>query len=145
MDRGKIVSLMRDRLGCQCPESSFEFIEWSENIKIDEVNLPILALDFKINVGNKALLYIYSVSEADDNFNNRNNSHSLFSRLIKLGYQERERAQFNRFRMVLTCSSLVSENLKDKIQNKFESIITHFSGKDRIHLHFVDAKFIGCT
>ncbi|PIE65115.1 MAG: hypothetical protein CSA26_04535 [Desulfobacterales bacterium] len=85
-----IKTFARNRLGCDCPENVFDSILVSESLT---TSIPG-ARYRKIVIGGRLLIYIVSLSK-DPSIS------SLIEKLIILGRNERDKKNYNRFRLVL--------------------------------------------
>ncbi|HID43415.1 MAG TPA: hypothetical protein EYP30_06545 [Archaeoglobaceae archaeon] len=111
----KVKKFVRDKMGCKCPEEVFEHIEVEKNLKSGYVDI-----DYKINVGNRLLIYVVDGSRYGTEENIRN--------LILAGVKERDDRNFNRFRLVL-----VDKEPDERKYWKFMKTI----GLERTHIHFL--------
>ena len=117
-----IKVFVRKTLGCECPEKVFEYIDCQNEVKL---NNDIL-LSNKINIGNRLLIYIVEVN--DSNFLKSN-----LSTLVYIGKNERDRMEFNRFRLVIVTDKM------NEIKQVAETIFKVLHDKDeKVHLHIVN-------
>jgi hypothetical protein len=113
-----IKTFVQQTLGCACPEEIFNHIECQSNIKLADN----IVLSNKINIGGRLLIYIIEV-------NNPDSIKYILPSILSTGQGERDRLNFNRFRLVLAVDSL------NEIKHVVDFI---FNNKDeRIHLHIV--------
>jgi len=117
-----IKVLVRQTLGCECPEKVFKYIDCQHDIKL---NNDIL-LSYKINIGNRLLIYIIEVN--DSNFMKSN-----LSTLTYMGKNERDKRGFNRFRLVIVTDK--TSEIKQVAHTMFRVL----EDKDeKVHLHIVN-------
>jgi hypothetical protein len=119
MDNDKIKAFAQNTLGCGCPEEVFQHIECKKNVNLDGLNIL-----YNINIGNRLLVYVYSVDNADS-------MKELLPRLFDIGKRERDSAGFNRFRLVLAADD--EENIRKVAEDLFRRIQTD----EKIHLHIL--------
>ncbi|MGB9716259.1 MAG: hypothetical protein ACPL1G_07630 [Thermodesulfovibrionales bacterium] len=119
-NKDAIKTFVQQTLGCGCPEKVFEYIDCQSDIRLDEI-----VLKNKINIGNRLLLYIV---EIDD----KSSLKSIIPFLVKAGKEERDKLNFNRFRLVLVTDKL--NYLKEAAETIFETI----PKDEKVHLHVVD-------
>jgi hypothetical protein len=116
-----IKSFVINKLGCNCPDEVFNIIRWQKDI---EINGKII-LNYKINIGNRLLIYIIQID--DDKFLNDN-----FLNIIRFGISERNENSYNRFRLVI-----LSNNFTE-IGSIAQNIFNSFNINDqKVHLHFM--------
>jgi hypothetical protein len=115
-----IKAFTREILGCDCPEEVFDKIVCEEDVKINSE----LRLSYKINIGDKLLIYILELEQ-------RSELGSELPKLIEAGEKERNDRGFNRFRLVL-----VSEN-PDVIQDDAHKLFGQIEKDEKIHLHII--------
>jgi len=122
MRNENIKVFVRQTLGCECPEKVFEHIDCQHDIKL---NNDIL-LSYKINIGNRLLIYIIEAN--DSNFVKSN-----LSTLVYVGKNERDKKGFNRFRLVIVSDK--TNEIKQVAHTMFEVL----EDKDeKVHLHIVN-------
>ena len=122
MRNENIKVFVRQTLGCDCPEKVFEHIDCQHDIKL---NNDIL-LSYKINIGNRLLIYIIEAN--DSNFMKSN-----LSTLVYVGKNERDKKGFNRFRLVIVSDK--TNEIKQVAHTMFEVL----EDKDeKVHLHIVN-------
>jgi hypothetical protein len=115
-----IKAFTRDVLGCDCPEEVFDKIVCQSDVQIESE----LTLSYKINIGDKLLIYILLLDQ-------RNKLGSELPKLIEAGEKERNDRGFNRFRLVL-----LSEN-PDFIKDDAHTLFQQLEKDEKIHLHIV--------
>jgi hypothetical protein len=115
-----IKTFVQQTLGCSCPEEVFDHIECQSNIKLDDN----IVLSNKINIGGRLLIYIIEV-------NNPNSIKYILPSILSTGKEERDRLNFNRFRLVLAADNL--NEIKQVVNVMFKTI----NKDERIHLHIV--------
>ncbi|MGO9580149.1 MAG: hypothetical protein ACLP2P_12130 [Desulfobaccales bacterium] len=120
MDNDDIIkSFVINKLGCNCPAEVFNIIKWQKDVRINDS----IILNFKINIGNRLLIYIVDIE--DITFLNK-----IFLKIINLGIEERNKNNFNRFRFVI-----ISDNIAEIgfiAQNAFNNLNI---GDKKLHLH----------
>jgi hypothetical protein len=110
---------VRDTLGCQCPESVFDQIDYQENADI----LGKDAVAKRLLVCNRLLIYILEIDDAKI-------LPILLPRLVKTAKSERDSHGYNRLRVVIA-----TENA-DVIRPVAESVFAEIEGIDtKVHLH----------
>jgi len=118
----KIKEFVRQTLGCECPDQVFEYIDLKRDIKLEKD----LILKYKINIGNRLLIYAFEI--IDISFLNIN-----LSTLIHVGKSERDKKGFNRFRLVIVTDD------KNNVERSAEKLFKVISDvDDKIHLHIID-------
>ncbi|MCX7108620.1 MAG: hypothetical protein NTX45_00565 [Proteobacteria bacterium] len=118
-DHGKAKHFVRDKLGCQCPDSAFDRIDYQENADI----LGKDAIVKRLLVGNRLLIYILEIDDAKS-------LPILLPRLVKNAKSERDSQGYNRLRVVIA-----AENA-DKIISMAESVFAESEDTDpKVHLH----------
>lgn len=111
--REKVKEFVRDKMSCKCPDEVFEHVEVEKEVKIGKFEV-----DYRINVGNRLLIYVVNGEKYGMEENVRN--------IVKEGLKERDERKFNRFRLVL----VGEENLELlKIAEEFERAHIHFLKK----------------
>ena len=119
MRNENIKVFVRQTLGCDCPEKVFEHIDCQHDIKLNND----ISLSYKINIGNRLLIYIIEAN--DSNFVKSN-----LSTLVYVGKNERDKKGFNRFRLVIVSDK--TNEIKQVAHNMFEVL----EDKDeKVHLH----------
>jgi hypothetical protein len=122
-----IKSLIRDDLGCGCPEEVFSKIQ-IEKYPIAFQGLPI---DSLIKVGNRLLVAISPLEALNGELG------ADIIQILALGKQLRDETGFNRFRLVITSKET------DRIAPPLQELFAGLSDLDnRVHLHFVRSSTI---
>jgi hypothetical protein len=113
---------VRDTLGCQCPESVFDQIDYQENSDI----LGKDALAKRLLVGNRLLIYILEIDDAKS-------LPILLPRLVKNAKSERDSQGYNRLRVV------IADENADIILPVAESLFAEIEDIDpKVHLHVLE-------
>lgn len=122
MDDEGIREFVRKTLGCTCPDEVFQHIECQTGIDIDDN----LVLDYEMNVGNRLLVYVARVEDADS-------LGPTLSQLVRAGMHKRDKDGFNRLRLVLLTQrpTFVAKEASDIFQSLG---ITD----EKVHLHVID-------
>jgi hypothetical protein len=127
MDMNKenmIKSFVINKLGCNCPDEVFNIIKWQKDVQIDKN----IILNYKINIGNRLLIYIIEIE--DHNFINDN-----LVKIFMLGIGERNNNKFNRFRL-----AIISNNIAE-IDSIAQNILNNLNiGDQKVHLHVIMKK-----
>jgi ADP-ribosylglycohydrolase len=113
---------VRDGLGCGCPDEVFSFIQIKKNPDVFR-GLPI---DYLVTIGDRLLVAI-CLSESLNNGMGADIKESLAA-----GKQLRDRAGFNRFRLVVASED--ADSIVPTIQEQFSGLT---GLDDRVHLHVV--------
>ena len=113
---------VRDGLGCGCPDKVFSFIQIKKKPDVFR-GLPI---DYLVTVGDRLLVAI-CLSERLNNGMGADIKESLAA-----GKQLRDRAGFNRFRLVVASED--ADSIAPTIQEQFSGLT---GLDDRVHLHVV--------
>jgi len=121
MPNNMIKSFVINKLGCNCPPEVFNIIEWQNDVQIDDN----IILNYKINIGNRLIIYIIDVEDAK--FINDN-----LLKVIKIGIGERNDNNFNRFRLVITSNNIAE--IGSIAQNVFNQLNID---DQKIHLHLI--------
>jgi hypothetical protein len=121
-----IKSFVINKLGCNCPSEVFNIIQWQKDVQIsDGINL-----NFKINIGNRLLIYLIDM----DNVNFMNDN---LLKVIKTGITERDDNNFNRFRLVIIADNIIE--FGSIAQNIFNQLNID---DEKVHLHVMQKKDI---
>lgn len=112
-----IKSFVVNKLGCDCPAEVFNTIKWQEDVQIDDE----IILNYKINIGNRLLIYIIEIEDA-------NSLNQVLSKVIRIGINERNVNKFNRFRIVLINIAEIG-SMADNIFNNLNI------DDEKVHLH----------
>jgi hypothetical protein len=117
MDKEKIKAFVQNTLGCGCPEEVFQHIECHSGVNHDGITLL-----YKINIGNRLLVYVFPVDTSDS-------LKELLPKIVDIGKKERDSSGFNRFRLVLAADD--GEAMRAITEDLFNSI----EKDEKIHLH----------
>ena len=112
-NKGEVIRLVQDMLGCGCPMEVFEHIQM-EWIRTNEISMLQLIL------GNKLLVWIVDGMKID-------RLKDIASRLLERGRIQRDSRKLNRFRLVLVGEILEPE--AEELQKLPET------KHDKVHLH----------
>jgi hypothetical protein len=114
-DKGELIQLIQDMLGCGCPMEVFEHIQM-ELIRINNISMLQLML------GNRLLVWIVDRLKM-------NSPKDSTSQLLEQGRIERDTRHLNRFRLVLVgeVAEPEAEELKELPGTK----------PDKVHLHIL--------
>jgi hypothetical protein len=123
-DKEDIKIFAQQTLGCGCPEEVFEHIDAQSNVQLNGI-----VLSRKIKIGNRLLIYIAEMADAD--FVKRN-----LAFLVASGRNERDRIGFNRFRLVLTADDI------DEVKRIADEMFAGINRDDKVHLHVITKKNI---
>ena len=119
-----IKTFVINKLGCNCPSEVFNIIEWEKDIQLDQS----INLNYKINIGNRLLIYIIEINDKE----------FLRQNLLKIaahGIGERNQNNFNRFRLVIISNNI--DEIDKSGQRLFDTIL---KGDQKAHLHLVRKK-----
>jgi hypothetical protein len=114
-NKGELIRLIQDMLGCGCPLEVFEHIQM-ELIRVNDICMLQLIL------GNKLLVWIMDRLKMD-------RAKDSASKILEQGRNERDSRQLNRFRLVLVGE--VSEPEAEELQKLPET------KPDKVHLHIL--------
>ena len=110
---------VRDTLGCQCPDSAFDRIDYQENADI----LGKDAIVKRLLVGNRLLIYVLELDGGKS-------LPALLPILVRNAKSERDRLGYNRLRVVIA-----AENA-DMIRPAAEGLFAEIEDIDaKVHLH----------
>jgi hypothetical protein len=121
----KVITFVKDVLGCGCSDDVFEYIKVDEGVHLDDR----ITLSHKLNIGNKLLVYIYHPVSIDEARNN-------LQRIFNIGIEERDEKGFNRIRVVVASDDTNTKQAAYLASKKMKL------PDDRVHLHIMDAKKI---
>jgi len=123
MNKGNMIkSFVINKLGCNCPDEVFNIIEWQKDVQIDKN----IIFNYKINIGNRLLIYIIDIEE--DKFINDN-----LVKILMFGIMERNNNNFNRFRL-----AIISKNIAE-IGSIAQNIFNNLNiGDQKVHLHLMN-------
>jgi len=127
MDMNKenmIKSFVINKLGCNCPDEVFNIIKWQKDVQIDKN----IILNYKINIGNRLLIYIIEIE--DYNFINDN-----LVKIIMFGIGERNNNNLNRFRLAIISNDIAE--IGSIAQNVFNNLNIN---DQKVHLHVMMKK-----
>ena len=114
-NKGELIRLIQDMLGCGCPMEVFEHIQM-ELIRVNDICMLQLIL------GNKLLVWIMDRLKMD-------RAKDSASKILEQGRNERDSRQLNRFRLVLVGE--VPEPEAEELQKLPET------KPDKVHLHIL--------
>jgi len=114
-----IKAFVKQTLGCACPEEVFKYIDCQSNIKLNDI-----LLRNKINIGNRLLIYVVEMNNADS-------LKDILPSLVDMGKKERDNLRFNRFRLVVATDDL--EEIKQIAESIFETV----DKDEKVYLHIV--------
>jgi hypothetical protein len=114
-DRGELIQLIQDTLGCGCPQQVFEHARLQ---MVWAAHTPMVQLI----LGNKLLVWIADLTRIDRAKNG-------VSALLKEGRIERDRRNLNRFRLVL-----VGELARSEANGL---LALHEARHEKVHLHLL--------
>ena len=118
--KDNIKLFIREALGCTCPDEVFDHIDCRA-----DVNLPGgIALDYRINVGGKLLVFVLGIDRFDS-------IAPILPQLVSAGIHDRDNEGFNRFRLVLLTET--PDRLSENAFALFESLPTD----EKTHLHLI--------
>jgi len=114
-----VKSFVREKLGCGCPDSVFEQIDYQEHAAI----LGHDASTQRLLIGNSLLIYILES-------NDEQLLQAHLPRLIKMAREERDKQGYHRLRVVLVTEQ--AESLRTTVERLFASFP---EVDERVHLH----------
>ena len=124
MDMNKenmIKSFVINKLGCNCPDEVFNIIKWQKDVQINND----IILNYKINIGNRLLIYIIEIED----YNIMNNN---LVKVFMYGIGERNNNGFNRFRL-----AIISNNVHE-ISFIAQNVFNNLNIDDqKVHLHVI--------
>jgi len=122
MNKGNMIkSFVINKLGCNCPDEVFNIIKWQKDVQIDND----IILNYKINIGNRLLIYIIEIE--DHNFMNDN-----LVKVFMFGIGERNNNSFNRFRLAIISNDI------DGIDSIAQNVFNNLDIDDKkVHLHLI--------
>lgn len=115
-----IKSFVINKLGCNCPAEVFNVIKCQKDVQIN----GNIILNYKINIGNRLLIYIIDIEDAI--FLNHN-----LLKVIRIGINERNDNNFNRFRIVIISNNITE--IGPIAQNVFNNL--NIDNDQKVHLH----------
>lgn len=123
-DMARMQHFIRSTLGCGCPDDVLQWIECSRSEPVPEHDLMLTRID----VGGRLLVYVVEGNEAPEM------TAGALPALMAAGLAERERAGFNRLRLVLASRE------PDAILALAERVFAESAPRDdKLHLHVVAA------
>lgn len=125
MDADPIRQLVRETLGCTCPETVFEQVELAP---LPWGGAEALA-GTRIIVGGRLLIYVCAQVDGL--------SPVRLAEFVARGRAERDARGLNRFRLVLPCRD--AEATQRSLSPTFEAVPTR---DDRVHLHCVSTDLL---
>jgi hypothetical protein len=121
-DLERMQHFIRETLGCGCPEEVLQWIECSHSQPVPEHSLLLTRID----VGGRLLVYVVEGDEAPES------AVEALPALVAAGLAERDRAGFNRLRLVVASDD--PETIGPLAERAFADSAPQ---DDRIHLHVV--------
>ena len=126
LDHETVKHFVRDTLGCQCPESVFDQIDYQENSAI----LGKDATAKRLLVGNRLLIYVLEIDDAK-------RLTILLPRLVRNAKSERDSQGYNRLRVVIAAENAdvirpAAEGLFAEIEDIDAKVHLHVLGKDEV-------------
>jgi hypothetical protein len=118
-EKDTIKFFVQKTLGCGCPEEVFSHIEYQTAIPLEN---HLLA--GKINIGNRLLVYIAEINKEEE-------LSGLLPFLVKQGMAERERLQFNRFRIVIAAEG------NGNVEQYANTVFRNVEKDEKVHLHII--------
>lgn len=114
-----VKALVRDTLGCSCPDEVFDDIEIEPRQVADDGS----HVHRRMVIGERLLIYVLEeIAEGEAAY--------LIDDFIHAGRGERDSMGYNRFRLVLTSSE--PKPLMESLETHFKA---HSAVDDRVHLH----------
>ena len=121
-DLPRMQDFIRSTLGCGCPDEVLQRIECSRSEPIPEHHLTLTRID----VGGRLLVYVVEGDETPEMIAD------ALPAVMAAGLAERERAGFNRLRLVLSSSE------PDAVLPLAQRVFAESAPRDdKIHLHVV--------
>ena len=119
-----IKRFVQENLGCTCPEEVLNKIDFQKDCADISAS--------KVNVGGRLLIYIITM---DGN----TGIQEVINTALEKGVEERDRKEFNRFRMVLVTSS------PDGLRSAAEKVFADSEyANEKTHLHIVSQSDVEC-
>ena len=117
-----VKSFVREKLGCHCPDSVFEQIDYQEHSAVlgHDMNTK------RLLIGNRLLIYILES-------NDEQSLPTLLPLLVKKAREERDYQGYQRLRVVLITDE--AESLRAQMEKLFASIE---EVDEKVHLHVLD-------
>jgi len=120
-NKNDIKKFVINELGCNCPSEVFNIIERQKDIQLDQN----INLNYKINIGNRLLIYIMEIN--DEEFLRQN-----LLKIVAHGIDERNKNNFNRFRLVI-----ISNDIDEMNKSGQRLLNTILKMDQKVHLHIV--------
>jgi hypothetical protein len=120
-NKNDIKTFVINKLGCNCPSEVFNIIERQKDIQLDQN----INLNYKINIGNRLLIYIMEIN--DEEFLRQN-----LLKIVAHGIDERNKNNFNRFRLVI-----ISNDIDEMNKSGQRLLNTILKMDQKVHLHIV--------
>jgi hypothetical protein len=121
-DIARVQHFIRSTLGCGCPEEVLQWIECSQTETVPEHGLLLTRID----VGGRLLVYVVAGDVLPET------AAEALPALLAAGLAERERAGFNRLRLVVAGDD--PDAIRPLAECAFADSAPH---DDRVHLHVV--------
>ncbi len=126
-DASAIKYFVKEKLGCGCPDSLFDRIDYQENASVVDCGLPIQ----RILIGDRLLIYLLEFGEGQF-------PPEFLPLLIESAKSERDGNRYNRARLVIVCDQ--AEAIRAETERLFEAI----EGVDaKLHLHLLSRAEFG--
>ena len=120
-EKDRVKDFVQCTLGCGCPEEVFESIQRTTDVKISNR----IWLKEKIKIGERLLIYVVEVDSIEE-------LNTIVPGLIIAGRDERDRIEFNRFRLVVA-----TDNIEELKPIAGEIFMTSSDVDEKVHLHLV--------
>jgi hypothetical protein len=120
-EKERVKDFVQCTLGCGCPEEVFESIQRTADVRISDR----IRLKEKIKIGERLLIYIVEVDSIEA-------LNTIVPVLIIAGRDERDRIEFNRFRLVVA-----TDNVEELKPIATEIFMTASDVDEKVHLHLV--------
>jgi len=126
MNSEEVKHLVRNVLGCACPDEVFSKIEIINNTNLECGEKA----KYKINVGDRLLIFILSDADIVD-------MKTKIKEILFEGKNNRDFNGFNRFRLVILSSE------KNLVEKEYLAAFNQLYGIDeKIHLHIIEASSV---
>ncbi len=124
MQTQSIRRLVREILGCACPDEVFERIDFHSNSALNEELTDLRT----IVIGQRLLIHLWDT-------NNPTSISSVLPRLVSAGRTQRDRDGLNRYRAVIMTDEL------DAIGGVARRVFNRLEDRDaKVHLHVIDRR-----
>ncbi len=124
MEKKLIRRLVRDTLGCACPDEVLAQIEGHTSVGLDAELTELRT----IVVGRRLLIYLWET-------NDPTRLRSLLPKLIRAGRVQRDREGLNRYRAVIVTDDV------NAIGALAKRVFSHLEDCDqKVHLHVIDRR-----